>query len=255
MLAVRTTPAAPAEVQARLDDAIDPLRHSFRDPFTILFGGGGVLANVAQLARIEGAERVQLEVFPADPGFDMLAAMAGFGLTRVLNQLRRPLPLWPPDPPLDPIELRAFRPGTDDEQAWLDVNNRAFAWHPEQSNWTLDDLHERMVEPWFDPEGFLLHERDGRLAAFCWTKVHEEETPPAGEIFVIGIDPDFQGLGIGGPLAYAGFDWLTARGLTQALLYCEADNDAAMRIYERMGFRVATTHRWYEQVLRTATPS
>lgn len=253
MLAVRTEPGMAAGVQARLDAIVEPLRQQLADPVSAMFAGGGILSDAVLLAKTEGAERIELELFGASANFDMVASMAGFALRRVLNQLRRPLPLWPPDPPfdppLDPTELRPFRPGTADEEAWLEVNNRAFAQHPEQSNWTLDDLHDRMAQPWFDPAGFLLHERDGRLAAFCWTKVHHEETPPAGEIFVIGVDPDYQGHGIGAPLAYAGFDWLSAQGLTQALLYCESDNHAAMRIYNKMGFRVFTTRRWYEQVL------
>src|ERR1019366_3562065 len=47
-----------------------------------------------------------------------------------------------------------LEPGRDDE-AWLDINNRAFAGHPEQSAWTLEDLHERTTAEWFDPEAFL----------------------------------------------------------------------------------------------------
>ena len=144
-------------------------------------------------------------VFDPSADDDELAGRLGLTLGRELLQMRRALPT---DLPYT-VTTRPFVPGADDA-AWVEVNNRAFADHPEQGGWTVDTLRLRQRESWFDPEGFLLHERDGRLAGFCWTKLHVHDDPPLGEIYVIGVDPDFQGLGLGRQLTLAGLDSIAA---------------------------------------------
>jgi mycothiol synthase len=134
------------------------------------------------------------------------------------------------------VPTRPFTPG--DADAWLRVNNRAFSDHPEQGGWTPEMLALRTAEPWFDPEGFRLYEHDGRLAAFCWTKVHREMTPPVGEIYVIGVDPDLHGRGLGRELTLAGLDWMVEHGLESAMLYVDSGNTPAVRLYERLGFAI-----------------
>ncbi|MET7616894.1 mycothiol synthase [Streptomyces sp. NPDC005408] len=167
-----------------------------------------------------------------------LAQVLGLTLFRELRQLRRPLsPLDIPEPVFPAgVTVRTFVPGQDDT-AWLAVNAAAFAHHPEQGSLTQRDLDDRKAEPWFDPKGFFLAERGGELIGFHWTKVHAAEH--LGEVYVVGIRPDAQGGGLGKALTAIGLRYLAAQGLPTAMLYVDADNTAALSVYERLGF---TTH-------------
>jgi mycothiol synthase len=179
----------------------------------------------------EGGGHVHWWVFEPTEIHRELAEQVGLRPGRLLYQMRRPLPVGL----AFHVDTRPFVPGQD-EVAWLSVNNRAFADHPEQGGWYLDTLLAREKEPWFDPDGFLLHERDGRLAGFCWTKVHADRTPPLGEIYVIAVDPDFHGLGLGKALTLAGLESLADHGLTVGMLYVDADNETAVGMYLSIGF-------------------
>lgn len=172
------------------------------------------------------------------PAAERLADTLGFTRVRDLWQMRRSLHADLPRLEVpDGIRLRPFRPGVDDE-AWLRVNARAFTDHPEQGSMSAADLSLRMTEKWFDPVGFILAERGGELVGFHWTKVHEGgEHDPIGEVYVVGVDPAAQGLGLGKVLTLAGLWHLRERGLDQVMLYVESDNTAAVAVYERLGFR------------------
>ena len=207
--------------------------------------GSEVVGAALEVVANEGGGHVHMWVFKPTPAHDAIAARAGLQRGRELLQMRRPLPVdGQHRGAAEPLDVRPFQPGKD-EKAWLDVNNRAFRHHPEQGDWDLDTLRERESQPWFDPDGFLLHEEDGRLAGFCWTKVHKDEDPPLGEIYVIAADPDFEGRGLGRRLVLAGLDWLAAKGLTVGMLYVDAANAGAVHLYEELGFTVQHVDRAY----------
>ncbi|MGV9646079.1 mycothiol synthase [Streptomyces sp. NPDC003514] len=173
-----------------------------------------------------------------------LAQVLGLTLFRELRQMRMPLTgVELPEPVLpEGVTIRTFVPGQDDA-AWLAVNAAAFAHHPEQGSLTQRDLDDRKAEPWFDPAGFFLAERDGELAGFHWTKVHAEER--LGEVYVVGVRPGAQGGGLGKALTTVGLRHLAAQGMPTAMLYVDADNKAAVSVYERLGFTTYETDLMY----------
>lgn len=199
-----------------------------------------LVGNAIDLISEHGGGHLHLWVSQPGPHHYQLASDVGLKPGRSLYQMRRPLPA----PEHATISTRDFRPGQD-EKAWLEVNNRAFKWHPEQGGWTEATLKAREDQPWFDPRGFLLHEEEGRLAGFCWTKVHNGEghdhgTDGAalGEIYVVAVDPDFSGRGLGRQLTLAGLDHLAASGIQEGMLYVDAGNAKAVALYVALGFIV-----------------
>lgn len=196
----------------------------------------GIGRALATAALAGAAGRPRLWAHGDLPAANALARSLGLSRTRVLWQMRRslaepiPAPQWPAG-----VRLRAFRPGVDDE-AWLAANARAFAGHPEQGHCTVTDLRMRMRAPWFDPEGFFLavRESDGAILGFHWTKVPADAA--FGEIYVLGVDPASHRSGLGTALALTGLAYLRDRGLSEARLYVDESNQAAVRLYQRLGF-------------------
>ncbi len=200
--------------------------------------GLGLALAQAVLAARDGAE-VRIWAHGDLPAARRLAALTGFTRARALWQMRRPLPGRLPEAAFPAgVTVRSFTPGAD-EEAWLALNARAFASHPEQGAWGRGDLDQREREEWFDPAGFFLAERVGRLAGFHWTKVHKAGSAGSGEVgevYVVGVDPDERGTGLGRALTLAGLHHLRDLGLAEVMLYVDEANTPAIRLYESLGF-------------------
>src|SRR5437763_12463457 len=159
----RTLPSVPVA-----DDDHDGTRISRAPRTWLTYADRDVLTRALDAIRNRGGGEVRWWVTDPQEADDEAAAAHGLQFERDLFQMRLPLPAEEPAP----IALRSFVVGQD-EDAWVEVNNRAFADHPEQGGWTRDVVVHREAEPWFDPDGFLLHHdpETGRLAGFVWTKV------------------------------------------------------------------------------------
>ncbi len=219
--------------------------------------GAELLAAALGLIGREGGGHVTFWSHGATAQDEHLALGAGFTRERELLQLRVALPLSTPLRWPDGFTVRTFVPG-EDEAAWVAVNNRAFAGHPEQGAWTVEMLRQREQEPWFDPTGLLLAFDGDGLAGSCWTKVHPARPPrepdALGEIYVIGADPSRHGKGVGRALTVAGLGSLAARGITTGMLFVDSANDAAVGLYRALGFTTYRVDRAYAVDLDAATP-
>jgi mycothiol synthase len=228
--------------------------------------GRALVQAVSDAAAADGRGPLRLWSHGAHRSAREMAARTGFHRVRSLWQMRRSLYAPIPDAALPAgVVARTFVPGRD-EQAWLDLNAMAFAEHPEQSGWTPDDLARRMAEPWFDPAGFFLAERDGALVGFHWTKVHGGDPrdqhdhlgphehgghghAPIGEVYVLGVDPGARGGGIARALSVIGLCHLRSLGLAEVMLYVDEGNVGAIRLYSSLGF----TH-WDTDIMYARDP-
>jgi mycothiol synthase len=198
-------------------------------------------------------------------GARALADREGYSSVRELWFMRRPLRTDTDSLPAvslpEGFTARHFIVGQD-EDAWLHVNARAFVDHPEQGRMTRLDLDRRIAQSWFDATGFILIE-DIRgtapvLAASHWTKVVAAEdpqvSPTEGEVYVVGVDPEYQGLGLGRSVTVLGLAHLVERGLAEAVLYVDADNTAAVTTYSRLGFTRVGVDVMYSRVVHLRVP-
>ncbi|WNG81297.1 mycothiol synthase [Mycobacterium sp. ITM-2016-00316] len=194
----------------------------------------GIGTELVRTGLAEGGPQTRIWAHGDLPAARGLASALGLLPVRELLQMRRALNDLPPV--AGTHEIRTYA-GRDDDTELLRVNNAAFSWHPEQGGWTEADIDERRAEPWFDPAGLFLAFEGPRLLGFHWTKVHSRDL---GEVYVVGVDPDAQGRGLGAELTLLGLHHLAARLGPEAdvTLYVEGDNTAAVKTYRRLGFVV-----------------
>ena len=175
------------------------------------------------------------------------AIAASLKLERLWSNLLMSKSLGEIQPVTSKYPIRTFIPGLD-TQAFLTLNNNVFADYPDQGGWSEDDLKVRINESWFDDKGFFVAEDKGELIGFCWTKIHGAHThshsgedndhghEALGEIYVLAVNPDYKGQGVGRDLTITGLNYLKYQGLNNVMLYVGVENKPAFKLYKSLGF-------------------
>ncbi|RYE74121.1 MAG: mycothiol synthase [Myxococcales bacterium] len=207
-------------------------------------GVGGELAAAA----LDGLAHVDAWSHSDHPGAARLAERFGIPRERDLLIMSRPTSQPLPHAPIPQgVVVRTYR--DSDLDALLEVNAHAFANHPEQGHMTAEDFGERAHEAWFDPEGLFVavseDDLDGAIIGFHWTKVHVDEQPPYGEVYVVAVSPRAAGQGLGKVLTNIGLAHLADRGLAEVILYVDGNNEPAIAVYEGQGFSNVRTEAQY----------
>lgn len=142
------------------------------------------------------------------------------------------------------FEVRSYNPDNAQHATdWVRVNAAAFASHPEQGAMTVTDFLALTQESWFRNEDLRLAytndpEQDPQLAGSTWVKTvrgpHEVET----ELYVLGVDPAFAGIGLGAALLGETLRQMATHSPDRITLYVDGDNTNAVALYLRAGFEV-----------------
>lgn len=206
----------------------------------------GHAQEILEFAKAKAGERLRLWSHGDSEDSRKLASSNGFTRIRTVIQMRRSLVEALPTISGD-VDIRTFLPGIDDEE-WVALNNRTFITHPDQGDWSLEDLRIRTKEDWFDSSGFFIATEHGKMIAFCWTKIHgghshshlgndeHHDHDPIGEIYIMGVDPERSGKGLGKNLALTALRYLRQNANLSAMLYVDSDNEAALALYKSLGF-------------------
>lgn len=154
---------------------------------------------------------------------------------RTILKLHLSIPADLPEPNTS-TEVTTFKPIDADE--WLALNNEIFIVHPDQGDWVMQDLTNRIDESWFDADGFFLARDNGKLIGFCWTKIHNDRVNEGaiGEIYVIGVNPAAHSTGLGKALMLTALHYFQSKEIKESMLYVDADNHSALILYKKLGF-------------------
>jgi ribosomal protein S18 acetylase RimI-like enzyme len=136
---------------------------------------------------------------------------------------------------LTPRQFNALRPLLVD----LMLEEQRHYDHPQQSR---DEIAQEMGRPLrarFRGENVIFAARgaDTKLLGLCWCVLFDPGTGLEGEVAELYLAPEARDQGLGHRLVERAMALFRQRGVTFACVWTRAANAAAVRLYQRAGFR------------------
>lgn len=211
-----------------------------------------LLERAGNRARDLGVERIQANVSPDNVHAKRLLTKIGFHFIRFFLELSIDLPEIHVSG-LNAAEsfCRPLKKGEEDEL--LRLQNRSFAGTWGYNPNTIEDILFHLGFPDRSPEDIIIAGEGDRPIGYCWTlaKAGEKRTETAGKgrIYMLGVDPDYRGKGMGKQVLLAGLSSLKGKGVKVVELTVDSGNLAARALYRSVGFEVQSSSLWYEREL------
>jgi dTDP-4-amino-4,6-dideoxy-D-galactose acyltransferase len=111
-------------------------------------------------------------------------------------------------------------------------------------------LCDALYETWIEnscrglDDYVLVAEIHGVVSGFVTGKLTGDKI---GEIGLVGVDPNWQGKGLGYDLVNAALEWFSEREVQSVWVVTQGRNSQAQRLYQRCGFLTYLVQLWYHK--------
>jgi len=197
------------------------------------------------------AKVAHVNIVENNVGAQRLLSRLDFGLVRRFLELRLDIAdvHWP-DINQAALECRYLQRGEEDKLA--QIQNRAFAGTWGYNPDTVEEVTYQTNRKARSLEDVVLTCDGDKVVGYCWTGITCEGravNERKGRIFMLGVDPDYRGRGVGKRVLLAGLARLKSKALQVAELTVDGENKVAYALYESVGFKIRASSFWYEKVI------
>lgn len=151
-------------------------------------------------------------------------------------------------PEISKIASRCRPLQPSEEGRLTQLQNRSFAGTWGFNPNTIEEITYRINLPNSSPDDIFLIFDSDKPVGYCWTRT-ESWKKTVGRIYMLGVDPDYRGRGLGRQLLLAGLSCLKSKSLRVAVLTVDSENKAARVLYKSVGFELWKSSLWYEKGL------